>query len=58
LVEFFRGDYPVHYLGGWATPAQVVSIVILAAGLILLGVLPRMTHRYPDTTQKPSHQPR
>jgi hypothetical protein len=34
----FRGDYPPqqHYLGGWATPAQVVSIAILATGLVLL----------------------
>jgi phosphatidylglycerol---prolipoprotein diacylglyceryl transferase len=43
LVEMFRGDYPEyqHYLGGWATPAHLVSIVILAAGLVLLAVLPR-----------------
>jgi len=43
LVEMFRGDYPErqHYLGGWATPAHLVSILILAAGLVLLAVLPR-----------------
>jgi len=42
-VEFFRGDYPPdQYFFGWATPAQVVSIGILAAGLVLLWVLPRM----------------
>lgn len=43
LVEMFRGDYPAHqhYLGGWATPAHLVSIFILAAGLVLLRVLPR-----------------
>jgi len=43
LVELFRGDYPVHqhYLGGWATPAHLVSILILAAGLVLLRLLPR-----------------
>jgi phosphatidylglycerol:prolipoprotein diacylglycerol transferase len=58
LVEFFRGDYPVHYLGGWATPAQVVSIAILAAGLILLAILPRLTQRYPGPAAKPSHQSR
>jgi phosphatidylglycerol:prolipoprotein diacylglycerol transferase len=34
-VEFFRGDYRVHYLGRWATPAQLVSLAILAAGLAL-----------------------
>ena len=38
FVEMFRGDYPEyqHYLGGWATPAHLVSILILAAGLVLL----------------------
>jgi phosphatidylglycerol:prolipoprotein diacylglycerol transferase len=43
FVEMFRGDYPEHqyYLGGWATPAHLASIVILAAGLVLLGLLPR-----------------
>ena len=34
-TEFFRGDYPVRYLGGWATPAQLLSVVILGAGLML-----------------------
>jgi phosphatidylglycerol:prolipoprotein diacylglycerol transferase len=43
FVEMFRGDYPVyqHYLGGWATPAQVVSIAILLAGVGLLVFLRR-----------------
>jgi phosphatidylglycerol:prolipoprotein diacylglycerol transferase len=41
FVEMFRGDYPQYYLGGWATPAQVVSIGILAVGLALLCWLPR-----------------
>jgi phosphatidylglycerol---prolipoprotein diacylglyceryl transferase len=43
FVEMFRGDYPPpqHYLGGWATPAQMVSIGILAAGVALLLILPR-----------------
>ena len=59
FVEFFRGDYPVHYLGGWATPAQVVSIGILALGLALLTLLPRVNRPYsPSPAQKPSHQPR
>jgi phosphatidylglycerol:prolipoprotein diacylglycerol transferase len=48
LVEFFRGDYPQHYLGGWATPAQVVSIGILLIGIILWWALPRVTpHQKP-----------
>lgn len=34
-VEFFRGDYPVRYLGGWATPAHLVSAGIFAAGAML-----------------------
>jgi phosphatidylglycerol:prolipoprotein diacylglycerol transferase len=41
FVEMFRGDYPQYYLGGWATPAQLVSFGILAAGAVLLFVLPR-----------------
>jgi phosphatidylglycerol:prolipoprotein diacylglycerol transferase len=43
FVEMFRGDYPPnqHFLGGWATPAQLVSIGILIAGLILLWLLHR-----------------
>ena len=41
FVEYFRGDYPVHYLGGIATPAQIVSIGIVTAGIILYRALPR-----------------
>jgi phosphatidylglycerol:prolipoprotein diacylglycerol transferase len=43
LVEVFRGDYPAyqHFLGGWATPAQFVSIGILLAGVVLFWVLSR-----------------
>jgi phosphatidylglycerol:prolipoprotein diacylglycerol transferase len=41
FVEAFRGDYPLdqHYLGGWATPGQLVSIPIFAAGVLILGLL-------------------
>jgi len=44
FVELFRGDYPQyqHYLGGWATPAHLVSLGILVAGIVLLRVLPRL----------------
>ena len=44
FVETFRGDYLENqrYLGGWATPAHLVSIMILIAGLVLLQVLPRL----------------
>jgi phosphatidylglycerol:prolipoprotein diacylglycerol transferase len=43
FVEYFRGDYPAyqHFLGGWATPAQLVSIGILFAGVGLLFALRR-----------------
>ena len=43
FVETFRGDYleSQRYLGGWATPAHLVSILTLIAGLLLLRVLPR-----------------
>ena len=42
LVEIFRGDYPAYYLGVF-TPAQLVSVPILVAGLLLLWKLPRQT---------------
>jgi phosphatidylglycerol:prolipoprotein diacylglycerol transferase len=47
FVEMFRGDYPdyQHYLGGWATPAHLVSAAILAGGLALLCLLPRQPVR-------------
>jgi phosphatidylglycerol---prolipoprotein diacylglyceryl transferase len=47
-AEFFRGDYAVRYLGGWATPAQLFSLFILAAGILVLWRL-----RPPDT--EPQH---
>ncbi len=40
-VEVFRGDYEIHYLGGWATPGQMVSIGILLVAAILFWRLPR-----------------
>jgi phosphatidylglycerol:prolipoprotein diacylglycerol transferase len=42
FVEIFRGDYPQHYLGGWATPAQLVSVAIIIAGALLLFVQSRL----------------
>jgi phosphatidylglycerol---prolipoprotein diacylglyceryl transferase len=35
FVESFRGDYPQYYLGGHVTPAQLISVAILAAGALL-----------------------
>jgi phosphatidylglycerol:prolipoprotein diacylglycerol transferase len=40
-VEFFRGDYKTHYLGGWATPAQLISLGALVAGMALWRALAR-----------------
>jgi phosphatidylglycerol:prolipoprotein diacylglycerol transferase len=41
FVEIFRGDYPTRYLGGMATPAHLISAVILIAGLVLYWKLRR-----------------
>lgn len=41
FVEFFRGDYPTYYLGGWATPAHGVSLILLVAGVVLWRALSR-----------------
>lgn len=35
FVEAFRGDYPVYYFGGHVTPAQMLSVAILATGIVL-----------------------
>ena len=35
IGEMFRGDYAVRYIDGWATPGQLFSAVVLAAGLTL-----------------------
>ena len=39
FVEIFRGDYTASYLYGQATPGQVLSIPIFAAGVLLWWVL-------------------
>jgi phosphatidylglycerol:prolipoprotein diacylglycerol transferase len=45
FVEMFRGDYPQYqrHFGGWLTPAHLVSIAILIAGVVLLLLLPRIS---------------
>jgi phosphatidylglycerol---prolipoprotein diacylglyceryl transferase len=48
IGESFRGDYAVRYLGGWATPAQIFGVLVLAAGLILWRTLPRPAPAGPD----------
>jgi phosphatidylglycerol:prolipoprotein diacylglycerol transferase len=45
FVEAFRGDYPVYYLGGHVTPAQFLSVGILAMGLGLWWRLSRFEPR-------------
>lgn len=40
-VECLRGDYAVRYLGGWATPGQLASLLVLGAGLWLRSRLRR-----------------
>jgi phosphatidylglycerol:prolipoprotein diacylglycerol transferase len=41
VVEMFRGDYPVHYWGGFATPAHLVSAAVLLSGIALFWTLRR-----------------
>jgi phosphatidylglycerol:prolipoprotein diacylglycerol transferase len=43
-VETFRGDYPQYqrFLSGILTPAHLVSLAILATGLVLLWLLSRV----------------
>ena len=41
IVEVFRGDYPVYYMGGIITPAQLLSVAIFVAGAILYYCLSR-----------------
>lgn len=45
FVEYFRGDYPVHYLWGVATPAQLISLAVITGGALLLWFLPRQPAR-------------
>jgi phosphatidylglycerol---prolipoprotein diacylglyceryl transferase len=47
-IEFFRGDYPVRYLGGWATPAHGIALGVLTAGAILFVVLRARATRRPQ----------
>lgn len=42
VVEFFRGDYPAdHIHAGLFTPAQLLSVPILLAGVVLMVILSR-----------------
>ncbi len=56
FVEIFRGDYSRYYLGGWATPAQLVSALMLGTGLVLLRLLPdRARAAPPKDVSGPGH---
>ena len=41
FVEMFRGDYDHRYIAGFITPAHLVSVLILTAGVVLFLKLPR-----------------
>jgi len=49
ITEAFRGDYPVYYFGGVITPAHLVSVGILVAGLFLWRFLSSRKAGAPDT---------
>ena len=53
LIETFRGDYPVKYLFNILTPAQVVSVFILVAGVVLYLALRRRIPRARTTVKAP-----
>lgn len=54
LVEFFRGDYKVHYLGGWATIGHIVSFFVVIGGVILWRIL---SLRFsPSAAQSPARE--
>jgi phosphatidylglycerol:prolipoprotein diacylglycerol transferase len=57
FVEIFRGDYPQHYLGGWATPAQVISMGIVLVGVTLWIVLSRKRPAVRPEVNNTSHLP-
>jgi prolipoprotein diacylglyceryltransferase len=48
VVELFRGDYGSHRVGVF-TPGQIVSAVILAAGLAILGLQGRAARLKPQS---------
>jgi phosphatidylglycerol---prolipoprotein diacylglyceryl transferase len=49
-VEFFRADYEVRYLGGWATPAHLVALLVLGGGVALLRIQGRQRSLPPSKT--------
>jgi phosphatidylglycerol:prolipoprotein diacylglycerol transferase len=49
FVESFRGDYPVYYLGGHITPAQLLSLAIFLSGAFLWWLRSRLHTRAPGS---------
>jgi phosphatidylglycerol:prolipoprotein diacylglycerol transferase len=43
FVEYFRGDYPVDHIHAGLTSAQLVSVPIFVAGIVLAAILSRRT---------------
>jgi phosphatidylglycerol:prolipoprotein diacylglycerol transferase len=58
IVEIFRGDYAVYYLGGMITPAQLLSVAIVLAGIALYWYLskkaPNAKIQAPEKPQEPT----
>jgi phosphatidylglycerol---prolipoprotein diacylglyceryl transferase len=57
FVELFRGDYPVYYLGGLLTPAQLVSAGIFAIGMFLLWKLSSLSPAAPPISDPKRPRP-
>lgn len=49
IVEVFRGDYPIYYLGGFITPAQLLSVAIIIAGI---GLYWYLSHNRSATSER------
>jgi phosphatidylglycerol---prolipoprotein diacylglyceryl transferase len=54
LVEYFRGDYGPNHTYGVFTPAQLVSVGILATGIVLAIVLRKMNGAVNPKSQIPN----
>ena len=50
FVEMYRGDYKDHQIVGFLTPGQLVSVLIVTAGIVLFLKLPRrIAPAHPET---------
>jgi prolipoprotein diacylglyceryltransferase len=48
VAEYFRGDYPTDHVHAGLTSAQLVSVPIFAAGLVLMFFLSRRARKNED----------